>query len=168
MLPQWCEWFLCLPGWGLAPFTAPHTWLGGLPDLGLTPWRPAIFFDPGESLYALITPSEKRVWGHCFRGSRAIWSSCKSYNQLQTQGSQKGNEGLIRLGRASFMLIYNLSKAALEIINLLLMKWKSEQRFHSVCFFSYECSFSNHKGLVGLSNVLSLQQTCCRLEKFDL
>lgn len=135
-------WVVSVSAWlGSGPFHGPshlarRASRPGLNSLETCDFFLFLFLDPGESLYALITPSEERVWGHCFRGARAIWSSCKSYNQLQTQESQKGNEGLIRLGRASFMLIYYLSKAALEIINLLLMKWKSEQRFHSVCFFS--------------------------------
>lgn len=80
VLPQWCGDFLGLPGWGQAPLWAPHTWLRGLTDLDLAPWRLAFFLPRGKLVCLYQSINGKGCEVIFFRGAYAIWYSCKPYS----------------------------------------------------------------------------------------
>lgn len=92
---MWVFFWVCLAGvW--PPLRAPHTWLGGLPDLALAPWRRA-FLAQGKACMPLSPHQWERVWGHYFRGACAIWSSCKPQpcrGAANTQGPKRHSLGI--------------------------------------------------------------------------
>lgn len=133
-LPQWCGDFLGLPSWGQAPLWAPHTWLGGLPDLDLAPWR-LVSFAQGKACMPLSPRQWERVWGHFFRRC-----TCHLVLQTYTHALVKCSK---HMGAQKVMKIYSFFfHFQIRICMLFVSEVKWKQR---LCFIRHTTSLLIYK-----------------------